>query len=125
MMATAPMLTQRNLSKFVTVACTLLLATAPALLLAQQNSAQAPDARLAANPDQQRQAGAGRPSTPQAPPAQTAAEEKYRDQILDYWEQSSAQYKNFRCSFRRYSYCLLYTSPSPRDKRQSRMPSSA
>ena len=25
----------------------------------------------------------------------------------------------------RYSPCLLYTSPSPRDKRQSRMPSSA
>ena len=25
----------------------------------------------------------------------------------------------------RLSYCLLYTSPSPRDKRQSRMPSSA
>ena len=25
----------------------------------------------------------------------------------------------------RYSICLLYTSPSPRDKRQSRMPSSA
>ena len=24
-----------------------------------------------------------------------------------------------------YSFCLLYTSPSPRDKRQSRMPSSA
>ena len=24
-----------------------------------------------------------------------------------------------------YSHCLLYTSPSPRDKRQSRMPSSA
>ena len=24
-----------------------------------------------------------------------------------------------------YSICLLYTSPSPRDKRQSRMPSSA
>ena len=24
-----------------------------------------------------------------------------------------------------YKYCLLYTSPSPRDKRQSRMPSSA
>ena len=24
-----------------------------------------------------------------------------------------------------YGYCLLYTSPSPRDKRQSRMPSSA
>ena len=25
----------------------------------------------------------------------------------------------------RYVFCLLYTSPSPRDKRQSRMPSSA
>ena len=25
----------------------------------------------------------------------------------------------------KYSNCLLYTSPSPRDKRQSRMPSSA
>ena len=25
----------------------------------------------------------------------------------------------------RYSFCLVYTSPSPRDKRQSRMPSSA
>ena len=24
-----------------------------------------------------------------------------------------------------YCFCLLYTSPSPRDKRQSRMPSSA
>ena len=27
--------------------------------------------------------------------------------------------------WRKYTYCLLYTSPSPRDKRQSRMPSSA
>ena len=27
--------------------------------------------------------------------------------------------------FRTYKVCLLYTSPSPRDKRQSRMPSSA
>ena len=26
---------------------------------------------------------------------------------------------------REYCFCLLYTSPSPRDKRQSRMPSSA
>ena len=26
---------------------------------------------------------------------------------------------------RLYTVCLLYTSPSPRDKRQSRMPSSA
>ena len=28
-------------------------------------------------------------------------------------------------SFGRFLTCLLYTSPSPRDKRQSRMPSSA
>ena len=27
--------------------------------------------------------------------------------------------------FAQYHTCLLYTSPSPRDKRQSRMPSSA
>ena len=26
---------------------------------------------------------------------------------------------------KRFMHCLLYTSPSPRDKRQSRMPSSA
>ena len=29
------------------------------------------------------------------------------------------------CTFGQGGYCLLYTSPSPRDKRQSRMPSSA
>ena len=33
-----------------------------------------------------------------------------------YYNQPTAQY---------YRVCLLYTSPSPRDKRQSRMPSSA
>ena len=30
-----------------------------------------------------------------------------------------------KCIFEEVAYCLLYTSPSPRDKRQSRMPSSA
>ena len=29
------------------------------------------------------------------------------------------------CNDGQYIFCLLYTSPSPRDKRQSRMPSSA
>ena len=33
--------------------------------------------------------------------------------------------KIFFASFKLPTYCLLYTSPSPRDKRQSRMPSSA
>ena len=30
-----------------------------------------------------------------------------------------------RSWYKQYHICLLYTSPSPRDKRQSRMPSSA
>ena len=33
--------------------------------------------------------------------------------------------KNYLFTDGRYTICLLYTSPSPRDKRQSRMPSSA
>ena len=35
--------------------------------------------------------------------------------------------KPFKCNYceKAFSGCLLYTSPSPRDKRQSRMPSSA
>ena len=33
--------------------------------------------------------------------------------------------ENFKKFFDKTSNCLLYTSPSPRDKRQSRMPSSA
>ena len=35
------------------------------------------------------------------------------------------QFLKDRGLFKWYSSCLLYTSPSPRDKRQSRMPSSA
>lgn len=42
--------------------------------------------------------------SPMAPPAQTAREEQYRDQILDYWQQSSQRVKNFKCSFRRYGF---------------------
>ena len=37
------------------------------------------------------------------------------------YEQDGFHWKNLEFS----NYCLLYTSPSPRDKRQSRMPSSA
>ena len=36
---------------------------------------------------------------------------EYQDSITNYFEENNI--------------CLLYTSPSPRDKRQSRMPSSA
>ena len=40
---------------------------------------------------------------------------KGTEKSAEYWAQYSAD----------FSVCLLYTSPSPRDKRQSRMPSSA
>ena len=33
--------------------------------------------------------------------------------------------QNIKNELSKYRICLLYTSPSPRDKRQSRMPSSA
>ena len=42
-----------------------------------------------------------------------------RDHFLAIWEQIAERYED------RPNTCLLYTSPSPRDKRQSRMPSSA
>ena len=38
---------------------------------------------------------------------------------------STALSENRKAYNKLFKYCLLYTSPSPRDKRQSRMPSSA
>ena len=32
---------------------------------------------------------------------------------------------HFEMAVEQYNYCLLYTSPSPRDRTRSRMPSSA
>ena len=46
---------------------------------------------------------------------------KAAQKILEYLNATS----DLGLTFRRDSDCLLYTSPSPRDKRQSRMPSSA
>ena len=46
---------------------------------------------------------------------------------FDYFEDASGQYgsgKKTRMDYAKYD-CLLYTSPSPRDQRGSRMPSSA
>ena len=37
----------------------------------------------------------------------------------------SELFQNLEFELDRYASCLLYTSPSPRDKRQTRMPSSA
>ena len=42
--------------------------------------------------------------------------------VLGYYE---GTYSNEAASANKYIYCLLYTSPSPRDQRGSRMPSSA
>ena len=44
--------------------------------------------------------------------------DRMKQYALQYCEALAENYKQYRI-------CLLYTSPSPRDKRQSRMPSSA
>ena len=41
------------------------------------------------------------------------------------WEAVIANYDTYHNLLSQFPDCLLYTSPSPRDKRQSRMPSSA
>ena len=43
----------------------------------------------------------------------------------DYFMEKLDGKDNYPCGFAWVNICLLYTSPSPRDKRQSRMPSSA
>ena len=56
-------------------------------------------------------------------------QEKVDFEFLKYvWRFNSHQEKRIESAILKYSKdncCLLYTSPSPRDKRQSRMPSSA
>ena len=42
-----------------------------------------------------------------------------------YDQLASAEVLKDDTCFRRYNPCLLYTSPSPRDRTRSRMPSSA
>ena len=41
------------------------------------------------------------------------------------WEDVLAYYQEYDSYIHHYLLCLLYTSPSPRDMRRSRMPSSA
>ena len=46
--------------------------------------------------------------------------------LTEPWAQSDSMSQFFSSNINRQDrFCLLYTSPSPRDKRQSRMPSSA
>ena len=53
-----------------------------------------------------------------ADPVATEAVERFKEWIADV-----PRLKELR--FTRYQDCLLYTSPSPRDRQKSRMPSSA
>ena len=43
----------------------------------------------------------------------------------EIWDSEDNRYLDFVGGYAVLNTCLLYTSPSPRDKRQSRMPSSA
>ena len=43
--------------------------------------------------------------------------------ILNFYGKNKSDFSEY--DIEEYNICLLYTSPSPRDKRQSRMPSSA
>ena len=52
------------------------------------------------------------------PPGQHGLARK-RKKVSEYGTQLSEKQKA------KYTYCLLYTSPSPRDRTRSRMPSSA
>ena len=56
------------------------------------------------------------------PGANTSQGEGHRDAVVFRGVRSTA---DFYIDGNRDDVCLLYTSPSPRDKRQSRMPSSA
>ena len=51
--------------------------------------------------------------------------EELRNYIPDFCTATWAEQPFNKGSLSDYENCLLYTSPSPRDKRQSRMPSSA
>ena len=52
-----------------------------------------------------------------------AAEEALRQALINALAEGDEQYLSEL--FTQYQACLLYTSPSPRDRQKSRMPSSA
>ena len=50
---------------------------------------------------------------------------KYSRDVTDYINLRDKAYNDYLDSIGSLSICLLYTSPSPRDRQKSRMPSSA
>ena len=55
----------------------------------------------------------------------TAVKNKIEVKNLNFYYGKFHAIRNVNMSIQEKKVCLLYTSPSPRDKRQSRMPSSA
>ena len=51
--------------------------------------------------------------------------QKYGLGYDDYWFDKFRSLHESTSNYPPYNFCLLYTSPSPRDQRGSRMPSSA
>ena len=62
-------------------------------------------------------------------PTEGISREKYLEIKFGGKDFAAPMYENMRLKAKEsglnFNFCLLYTSPSPRDKRQSRMPSSA
>ena len=54
-----------------------------------------------------------------------SAAEKCKDKIGDKWEGFANYWRTTQLEYTWLRSCLLYTSPSPRDRQKSRMPSSA
>ena len=67
-----------------------------------------------------------RPSMPEAAPRRGVASRFWRGGTQTRVHHAARPKPNLLATLREWhKRCLLYTSPSPRDKRQSRMPSSA
>ncbi len=68
-----------------------------------QRSAMTPEQVAVLRNQQQRQSAASVPPV-RAPFELTAQETQYRNQVLDYWQQSSDKIKKYSCNFRRYEF---------------------
>lgn len=90
-----------------------------------QNAASPKGQPLSENPaltqPVMRQAAPGALATPQAPKwiPLPAEHEKYLDQVLGYWQDSSAKIKRYRCKFTRWEYDGVFMT---RDQKTGEMP---